>query len=307
MKAVEIQYKNFGKCICLSNEIIEVVVTADVGPRVIAYNLIGGENVFFNDEERKISVSNDDTDRFFGKGSKWYIYGGHRLWVSPEDYSTYYPDGTPVKYELTGNGAVFSSDVPNMTGFSHSMEIILMGGADVKVIHRVGNISCKDMTFAPWALSVMAPGGLEIVPQPDAPTGLLGNRVLALWPYSDMSDDRVYWGKDYITVRQDSGAATPFKFGINLEPGWACYINKGVVFIKKYNHNKNAVYPDFGVSFETYTNAEFIECETLGELKTYKPDETAVHEELWTLKPVNNVPDGKNPEKINEFVKGFVL
>jgi hypothetical protein len=44
-------------------------------------------------------------------------------------------------------------------------------------------------------------GGLQVVPQPKKDTDLLGNRIIALWPYSEMDDSRVHWGKDYITLR----------------------------------------------------------------------------------------------------------
>jgi hypothetical protein len=42
-------------------------------------------------------------------------------------------------------------------------------------------------------------------------------------------------------------------------------------------------YPDFGCNFEVFTNAEFLELETLGPIVTLQPGETAEHTEYWWL------------------------
>ncbi|MGB9809934.1 MAG: hypothetical protein ACPLSA_07860, partial [Caldanaerobacter sp.] len=44
-----------------------------------------------------------------------------------------------------------------------------------------------------------------------------------------------------------------------------------------------ATYPDFGVSFETYTNDWMLEIETLSPLTKLKPGETVEHVEEWEL------------------------
>jgi hypothetical protein len=43
-----------------------------------------------------------------------------------------------------------------------------------------------------------------------------------------------------------------------------------------------ADYPDFGCSFETFTNAEILELETLGPLTTLAPGQSASHTERWS-------------------------
>jgi hypothetical protein len=92
----EVPYKNFGKCLSISNEKLELLVTVDIGPRIIKCNLVGKENLMFNDVERKIS---HDVSELFGEGKTWFIYGGHRIWLSPEKLpDTYYPDNEKVVY-----------------------------------------------------------------------------------------------------------------------------------------------------------------------------------------------------------------
>ena len=40
-------------------------------------------------------------------------------------------------------------------------------------------------------------------------------------------------------------------------------------------------YPDLGCSFETFTNADFLELETLGPLATLEPGASLTHTERW--------------------------
>lgn len=293
----EIEYGNWGKCVHISNGIIELMATTEIGPRIIRYGFVNGENVFYEDKEGK-EVSNKE---------EWHIYGGHRLWHSPEHKPrSYFPDNFEVKWEKTGNGIKLMPKDEDWVQVKKEIEVIINEtDSKVRVINRITNTGAWDIEFAPWALTVMARGGKEIVPQPQRDTGLLGNRVLALWPYAKMNDERVYWGDKYITLKQDPNKNTPFKFGLSNEDGWAAYINKGYMFIKYYNHVENGRYPDFGVSYETYTNNMILEMESLGQLKAIAPGETAEHIEEWKL--FEGVPmPSNNEEEIESIVKKHV-
>ena len=65
-----IAYGGWDECYRLSNGIVEVVATAQVGPRLIRFGFVGGANEFaeFADQLGKVG------------GDEWRIYGGHRLW-----------------------------------------------------------------------------------------------------------------------------------------------------------------------------------------------------------------------------------
>lgn len=129
----------------------------------------------------------------------------------------------------------------------------------------------------------MATGGKEIIPQTGRDTGLLPNRVLALWPYTRLDDHRLSCGNKYIIVRQDSSTQQPLKLGIPNENGWAAYFNHGHLFVKYYHHNNDGHYPDFGVSYETYTTDFMLEMETLSPLTWLEPDFSLEHAEKWEL------------------------
>ena len=90
----------------------------------------------------------------------------------------------------------------------------------------------------------MAPGGKAIIPMPQGdPEALLPNTFISLWPYVNLADGRIRFGSKYSIVQQDCKCG-PAKIGCNCEDGWIAYQNKGVTFIKKYEHFVDAEYPD---------------------------------------------------------------
>ena len=64
-----------------------------------------------------------------------------------------------------------------------------------------------------------------------------------------------------------------------------------------------AVYPDYGVSYETYTNDYMMEMESLSPLTRLEPGDTINHLEEWEL--IENVsrPAADNEEDIQKVVK----
>jgi len=272
----KIAYGGWDNCYRLANRAVELVVTGDVGPRVIRLASRNGQNLF------------KEYPSMMGKtgGDEWRIYGGHRLWHSPEAKPrTYFPDNLPVQVTEIKNGLRTLQMVETTTGIQKQMEITLdPAKPHVKVVHRLTNRNLWPVTFAPWALSVMAPGGVEILPQaPFSPheKSLLAARPIVLWPYTNMADKRWTWGERFIQLRQDPKARKPQKVGLALQDGWAAYVLKGVAFIKRFTHASNAAYPDYGCSFETFTNADMLEVESVGPLVTVEPGKAVQHVEHW--------------------------
>ena len=317
IKITDAEYKNYGKCKVLSNGLFEMFVTVDVGPRIIKLNLSNKENLMFNDIDREMQV---DVSSVFGedkedkKDKNWFIYGGHRLWVSPEDMPrTYYPDNEPVDVKINGGKILFTPPPQKVNGLQHSIEIeISENQPKAKVTHKIVNVGDTDITGAIWALSVMAPGGTVICPQPDEDTGLLGNRCIALWAYTKLTDIRANFFDRYITVKQDKNISDKFKFGINNTKGWLAYQNHGQIFKKTYEPNHpDGNYPDWGMSTEVFTNHLFAEAETLSELKTLKKGDFITHTETWELIDASCEPDVDfkrgEEDKVEEYVKKYII
>jgi hypothetical protein len=57
----------------------------------------------------------------------------------------------------------------------------------------------------------------------------------------------------------------------------------GEAFLKRAQADPSKTYPDFGCAFETFTNNEFLEMETLGPLTRVLPGQTVEQTEHWML------------------------
>ncbi len=300
-----IQFKNYGKCIKLSNGIIEAIATTEIGPRIVYFGFVGEENIMNTAKDEFEPVTNELFDKHFYKGAVWNNYGGHRLWASPEKMpDTYYPDCKPVDVKLTEHGVVLTPDPHTENGQAMSIELIMKDNEPtMDVIHSIKNISDKIQDIAIWALSVCEKDGLLIVPLNTNDTGLLHNRTISVWSYTDLSDDRIFFGKKYFTLKQNPKTDTAMKFGFDLNEGTAYYVVGNSVFKNKYYPNHpDGRYPDGGVSMETYSCGIFTELETLSEQKEMVPGEVATHKETWTMFKKPCEIDAKDNDSIEKFV-----
>lgn len=279
-------YLNYGNVLVITNGVIEAYVTVDVGPRIIRFGYVGGQN--FMCDNRNVMAPKDDTEfqQFFGKGKKWEILGGHRIWTSPESYPhSYYPDMDAVKYEITNQGAIFTPNAEVENGMQKQLEIKMdPDDTNMFVTMRVTNIAPTAQKFSIWGLTVSACHGTLIIPMNTNDTGLLHNRNISVWPYTNLADSRLHFGKKYVTLRQDINIEQSFKLGFGLNHAEAYYCLGDEIFRKSYETNhKTEVYPDNDCSFETYTNAGFIEIESLSPLKSVQTNETVSLTEHWSL------------------------
>jgi len=280
VKIEKTAFRGWPNCYRVSNGTVEFIATTDVGPRIISFGFVGGANLFFVRED------------FAGRtgGAEWKNYGGHRIWHAPEDKArTYEPDNGPIDAKVVANGLVLTMPPEPSTRIQKEIEITLDPvTSEVTVVHRLRNIGAWAVELAPWALSVMAPGGFAIAPMPTAfhPDRLLPNRALTLWPYTNMRDDRWLWGTDYVLLRHKvigDPARERTKVGVNDTLGWAAYYLKPYLFLKRFTPVEGARYPDYNSSLEVFTNDRMLELETLGPLATLQPGGVATHVERWEL------------------------
>lgn len=280
------EYLNFGKVLSISNGVVEAYVTIDVGPRIIRYGFVGGQNFMCDNRNAGAPRCDEKFQNFFGAGKKWEILGGHRIWTSPESYpETYYPDLDPVKYEITQYGAIFTPKAEKENGIQKQLEIKMdPDDTNMQIIMRITNIAPAPQEFSLWGLTVSAVGGTLIIPMNTNDTGLLANRNISVWPYTDLSDKRLHFGNRYVTLRQDTNIAQALKLGFDLNNAEVFYCLNDDIFLKKYEtrHTKEK-YPDNNCSFETYACDSFLEIESLSPLRTLKLGETLFLTEHWAL------------------------
>lgn len=278
------EYRGWKNCLELANGSVKCIVTTDIGPRVVFYGFMDGENEFYEAE----------ADMGKTGGDQYRSYAGHRLWHGPQvEPRCCLPDNEPVEYQETGNGVLLTQKVEPGSGIQKFMEISLSeDGTEVTVRHRMKNCGMWSVELTIWALTMMKAGGIEYIPHGQRQTGLLHNRTISLWPWTKMDDERLEWGSGYITLRQDPDAPevipeknyqNAVKIGTNNDEGYAAYFNQGHLFIKKFSVLEGRTYPDGGCSYETYTDRYMLEMESLSPLLQLAPGETAEHTECWQL------------------------
>lgn len=280
----QIQYHELDS-VRLSNDTVEVIVTTAVGPRILAYNFVGGENVLGWHPGAIIH----------SELGEYRIYGGHRLWAAPENMpKTYAPDSAPVEYytDETANSIRLVQRIEPVSRTQKEMTVTLDGtGSKVTINHKITNAGDEVLELAAWALTIMRGGGTcEIPNEPFAPYGsetLLPVRNLTVWAYTDLSDPRWSLSRELIRLRVDENLHEPQKIGVLNKQGWARYVLEDVTFTKYFEYVEGAVYPDMNSNTELYTGGSFVEVETLAPLVRLKPGESTEHVEGWQLEAAN--------------------
>jgi hypothetical protein len=167
------------------------------------------------------------------------------------------------------------------------IEISMSNSAnEVTITHRITNHSLFPLEFSAWALTMMAPGGLEIIsfpPRGHHPANLEATNPLVMWAYTNLADPRWKFTKKYLTLRQEPNNSDPQKLGTFNAHTWAAYLLNGELFIKRSTVDPSRIYPDFGCSVETFTNNEFLEIETLSPMTKLEPGQTVENVERWSL------------------------
>ena len=272
-----IPYAGWDNCYRMTNGEVELVVTADVGPRIIRYGFVGGKNLFVELEQDLGATGGDD----------WRLYGGSRLWVAPEDrvYS-YGADNEPVDISVSGNRLTAQAPTEN-TGVQKRIEVELASeGTEVKVVYGLANRTIWPLRIATWVLTMMRPGGVGLTtlpPRGTHPEILAPTNPVVLFAFTNMGDSRWSWLEKYIVLRQDPDNSDPEKIGLYNPATRGAYLLDGELFVKKFEAPEGEEYPDMGSSFEIFTNESFLELETLGPMKTLRPGESMDHLEVWSL------------------------
>lgn len=272
------EYKGWSNCYRVTNGEVELIVTGDVGPRIIRFGFVGGQNLFKEYPEQLGKTGEE----------KFQLRGGDRVWKAPEDpIATWEPDNVPVTIETTPTGLIAREPIEPGTKLQKEIEVSMApSGTTVIVAHRIANHGLFALEFAPWALTMMAQGGMVVSafpPRGHHPANLEATNPLTMWAYTNLADPRWKFTRKYLTLRQDPNNSDAQKLGIFNADTWAAYLLNGEVFVKRASPDPTKTYTDFGCSFETFTNNEFLEVETLGPITRVAPGKTVELVEHWGL------------------------
>ncbi len=245
------------------------------GPRILWFGVAEGTNLLYLADESKLQLG----------GEGYRFYGGHRLWIAPESPArSMQPDNDPVTV-VEANGAFSFSSAADKFGVQKTLSIRPLGEETYQVVHTVTNHSAYELELAAWSLSMMKAGTTVHFPQPPFERHvdrLTPNRPLVTWGYTKLGDPRWTWGDQLASLRQDE-AMGPVKIGTFLIQGYAAAESEGHLLVKKFGVSPSAVHADMGCNFETFTNEDMIEIETLSPLVRLGTGESVTHSETWRL------------------------
>jgi len=184
--------------------------------------------------------------------------------------------------------------VDEPTGIRKSI-IIQVAESDTKVTvtHTLKNTGGQSFTLAPWGITQLRPGGTAVIPQQTVaadPHGLLPNRNIVLWTYTDLASGLVELKNKglYVHARVKEGA---LKIDSSNPVGWIGYDLEGMLFVKRAAYVEGGNYLDEGASSQIYTNQDSIELETVAPVVELSAGESTSHQEIWEVYQAGSWPE----------------
>ncbi len=292
-------YPNYGKAIRLANQEIELFITLEKGPRIIRCAFINEKNLFTD----KLTDSGLDVPE-----GTWYSYGGHRLWIAPEELPRTYEMDRATTAEEVENGVKIISEMDPITKMHKEMVITIDPNSNkIEVDHTIVNHNVWDVTCAVWPVSVMNTGGIAILSLPQYKPhdgNLIPSHTLTLWRYTKMTDPRWTWGEEYILLKQDDQFEEPQKVGMFSLNGEFGYALDGYFFKKSFEVSPDEVHPDLQTNIELYTQPGMLEMETLSPFATLAPQASVSYKETWEL--FKGIPQPSTEQEVKQnFAKFF--
>ena len=277
MSIETLSFMDLPNCLKLSNGSVDVIVTTDVGPRILFYGPSGGGN-------RLALFPKNSTKTPLGE---WKPYGGHRLWVWPELFpATYAPDNDPIEHESDGELSLTLRQPVDAAGMQKQMRVTLdASGPRVKLEQTVTSRALWPVDIAAWAITVVA-CGTAIVPRVPFQTHdecVTVKQPLALCAFTDLEDPRFTLGLPYILLRADPNLAHSQKFGLRNKQDWCAHLVDDTLFVKRFQNDEQASYPDYDVNNEVYVEGSYMEVELLGPRRVVAPGESITLTEEWHL------------------------
>ena len=252
----------------IENEFLRLEYLTTTGPRIIGLYAKGVEGNLFA-ETPKVHWATPL--------GEFYLRGGHRLWTAPENPQFIGPeDGLSV---IEDNGVTLKGAV-DASGLEKEIAIRLDGN-QVHLSHRVSWHGDKPLVLAPWTITQLRLGGMGILPLSANTGGLVPNRNLVLWPYSQIHDERLDLHDDMILLH-GKAAEQAMKIGNRNTHGWIAYALGDALFVKRFEV-VDGNFPDLGCNVEAYVWDSCLELEMLGALVTLKKNESVMLNESWEV------------------------
>lgn len=265
-------------CVKIQNQSIELIVSKQVGIRILSLRLRNGKNLFAELPEFRLEHPSR-------KGVN--LLGGHRLWHAPQCVErTHLPDDQPVEIHPSKQGIEIVQPTEPQTGIQKKIKISLPDNSPSLVVeHSLKNNGLWNVETALWAITMLKPGGVAILPQNTHKTdkaGVVPNRNIVLWPFTNIASPNILWGNQYILVKTNLHNEQ-MKLGYANFRQWLAYHIDNTLFVKKASFYPEKEYFDMLSSSHFYAQDEFSELETLSHKQVICPGSEITHTEEWHI------------------------
>ena len=208
VKVDKVAYQGWPNCYRVSNGEMEAIVTGDIGPRVMRFGFVGGQN-FFKEFGEQLGKTGEE---------KFQLRGGHRVGRRPRTPSPPGPRITrrwrcaspkrrggaragraahrPSKRDRRGHGTLRHERDGDP---SHRQQDPVHPGIRPLGYDHAG---------------ARRPGDHRLPPRGKHPDNLEVTNPLSMWAYTDLSDKRLTLTRKYLLLRQDPNNAQPQKVGL---------------------------------------------------------------------------------------------
>lgn len=263
------------RMLLLTNGSAEVGVALDFGIRIIHLSCVGMENLFY---QQPLDCSDG-----FSKPTGWKLYGGHRMWLAPQNQQVYHGDNSPIHYTLLENGVVVTQDFDPLSGLEKELTILFTDDGHIRLNHRFYNRTDHVITGASWSINTFDRGGKATVHfEGSDRSDLTPRRIVSLWGNTNLGDPRLLFTEDSLTVTHTPLDAF-FKLGLYSKTGTAIFENKSQRLTLSFGTPPIEALCDGGCNFELYMCSKFMELEPLGKITAIEPGQYASHWEDWYL------------------------
>jgi hypothetical protein len=281
-------FRGWRDTVRLSGAAIALRVVADVGPRVVELRTPNGASLFHL-REREVGGRGETT---------WRFRGGWRLWIAPERRATTYAlDNAACAVSVDAGTVRVTGPVQPEAGIQKTVALTVDPVAPhVQVASTVTNVGATPVSYAPWTLAALRPGGRAFVPLDVGPPEAFDHvRRVVLWSYATFGDPRYAIGDALVELDHRVVVAGPpphavapgrtsdeSKIGVDARAGWAAYLRDRTLFVTAAVV-EDGPRVDGGATLELYSSREFVELEHLGPLATIAPGAALHLREAWWL------------------------
>jgi len=281
----KIEFLGLKNCYRISNNTVDLVATAEIGPNIVRFGFVGERNEFVAKTPFGLT--------------------GPILLHAPESQKLFFFGTDPVKIDQRDKFIRLTQPTEKPTGIQKELDIPLsIDGNHVDILHRLYNRGLWPIELAPWTSTVMLGGGKAILPlpprAPHAEDNLLPTSSIAIWPYCNLSDERLIQGKKYVMLKHDDKVPDSYKLGMLVSNGWTAYYNQGHLFVITFDYVKEALCPDLGSNVEAFSGKFALELETLAPLHVLQPEASVEYTENWFL--FRDVPELQNDNDIYQNI-----